>query len=314
MKFVTFQTPTAGERSGWINGSLVMDMAAISGGKLPNNLLDFLEDSHKHLDLARQLDESLTVESLIGAKGIYALSDVQLLAPLPRPKSFRDFFAFEKHVLDARRRAGLDMVPQWYDLPAFYFSNHQSIVGPDATIIKPRHANWLDYELELAAVVGRKVQNVSAREAEGSIFGYVILNDWSARDLQLAESPIGLGPAKGKDFATSLGPYIATPDELDAYRDGDRYHLEMTATVNGRLLSHGNAHDMHYTFGEMLERAADEVTVYPGDLIGSGTVGTGCLLELGPEVHRWLEPGDVVELEITGLGKLRNSIVASSAM
>jgi 2-keto-4-pentenoate hydratase/2-oxohepta-3-ene-1,7-dioic acid hydratase in catechol pathway len=147
------------------------------------------------------------------------------------------------------------------------------------------------------------------RRAEDYIFGYTIFNDWSARDFQQKEMKVGLGPAKGKDFATSIGPVIVTKDELENYRVGKGFNLSMSAKVNGKLLSKGNAKDMYYSFGQMIERASAGVTLYPGDIIGSGTVGTGCLLELGQEVHRWLEPGDTVELEIEGIGQLRNLII-----
>ena len=159
--------------------------------------------------------------------------------------------------------------------------------------------------MEIACVIGREGRNISREQAEEYIF-YCIMNDWSARDLQATEMKVGLGPAKGKDFATSLGAHLVTKEELDVYRNGDRYNLEMTAHVNGKLLSKGNFQDIYYTFAEMIERASEDVTLYPGDVIGSGTVGTGCILELGTE--EWLQDGDVVELSITGLGTLRNTI------
>lgn len=160
----------------------------------------------------------------------------------------------------------------------------------------------------MACVIGKQGRDIQAEEADAYIFGYCIMNDWSARDLQREEVKVGLGPAKGKDFATSLGPYLVTKDELERYRSGGRHELEMTARVNGVELSRGNMRDLYYTFGDMIARASADATLYPGDIIGSGTVGTGCLLELGPEAHRWLESGDVVELEVTGLGLLRNTI------
>jgi fumarylacetoacetate (FAA) hydrolase len=150
--------------------------------------------------------------------------------------------------------------------------------------------------------------DIKASEADDYIFGYCILNDWSARDIQRKEMKVGLGPAKGKDFATTIGPYILTKDELEDYRVENGYDLPMTAKVNGTLLSEGNMQDIYYSFYEMIERASDGVPLCPGELIGSGTVGSGCILELGTDVHRWLEPGDVVELEIGCLGTLKNKI------
>jgi len=231
--------------------------------------------------------------------------------------SFRDFYSFEQHVRTARAARGLEMVPQWYDFPVFYFSNTASIVIHDAKIMCPTHGKWLDYELEVAAVIGRQCGDVKAEDADEVIAGYTILNDWSLRDLQREEVKVGLGPAKGKDFATSLGPFLVTPDELEDRRSGKGYDLEMVVRVNGVELSRGNWRDIHYSFGEMIERASQGVSLQPGDVIGSGTVGTGCILELGAEHvaaklgrdNGWLQAGDVVELEVERLGVLRNEIV-----
>jgi fumarylacetoacetate (FAA) hydrolase len=249
------------------------------------------------------------LSSTLPKKGVYHLGEVVLKAPLPRPTSVRDFYAFLEHVKTARGKRGLDVVPEWFEIPVFYFSNHLAIKGPDERIERPPNCKWLDYELEIACIIGKAGININTAEAEDYILGYCIMNDWSARDLQAQEMKVGLGPAKGKDFATSLGPFIVTKDELEQYREGDRYNLEMLAKVNGQTLSRGNFKDIYYSFNEMIERASSGVMLYPGDVIGSGTVGTGCILELGKEVHRWLEPGDVVELEITGLGSLKNEII-----
>lgn len=238
-------------------------------------------------------------------------SEVKLLAPLPRPRSVRDFFAFEQHVAAARKQRGQDVPAAWYRAPVFYFSNHQAILGPDDLVPLP-HTEKLDYELEVACVIGREGRNIDPADAYEYIAGFTIMNDWSARDVQAEEMSVGLGPAKGKDFATSLGPYIVTLDELDDYTtdDGDRWRLEMIARVNGREYSRGNLADMHYTWSQIIAHASRDVTLYPGDVLGSGTVGGGCILELTPEaVGGWLEPDDVVELEVTGLGVLKNRIV-----
>lgn len=201
------------------------------------------------------------------------------------------------------------MVPEWYDFPVFYFSNVGAIVGPEEPVRRPARTKALDFELEIACVIGRKGINIRKEEAESYIAGYTILNDWSARDIQREEVKVGLGPAKGKDFASSLGPYLVTPDELEDRRAANGYNLQMEARVNGKTVSSGNFKDIYYSFAEMIERASEDCTLYPGDIIGSGTVGTGCILELGPEVCPWLDEGDIVELEIERLGVLRNKIV-----
>lgn len=300
MKFVTFRNREGEERAGWLTGAKVIDMNIASGGLLPSSMLHFLENTEEYMAIIQTL---VTRE-----KGVYQLDDVELLAPISDPPSIRDFYAFEQHVKTARGRRGLNVVPEWYEMPVFYFTNHRAVVGPNAVVHRPAKCEWLDYELEIACIIGKQGKNIRKEDAEQYIFGYCILNDWSARDLQAKEMKVGLGPAKGKDFATSLGPFIVTKDELEQYRTSDRYDLKMTAKVNGQVLSRGNFKDIYYTFAEMIERASDGVTLYPGDVIGSGTVGTGCILELGTDVHRWLEPGDVVELEITGLGTLQNKI------
>jgi fumarylacetoacetate (FAA) hydrolase len=233
---------------------------------------------------------------------------------LPEIRSFRDFYAFEEHVRNARRNRGLDMVPEWYEIPVFYFSNAASLCGPDAPIRKPPETNELDYELELALVIGKEGRDIPVEEADGYIAGFTILNDWSARDLQRQEMKVGLGPAKGKDFATSIGPELVSSEELADRRTGDarrgnRYDLEMVARVNGVEYSRGNARTMYWTFAEMIARASRNTVLLPGDLIGSGTVGTGCITEFPAGTHAWLQPGDVVELEIERLGVLRNTVV-----
>jgi fumarylacetoacetate (FAA) hydrolase len=225
--------------------------------------------------------------------------------------SVRDFYAFEQHVKTCRKHRGLDMVPQWYQVPVFYFSNPVAIIGDGDTVHAPHGSNALDYELELACVIGTAARDLPADDsAMNCVSGFTIMNDWSARDLQRTEMAIGLGPSKSKDFATSLGPLLAPFDELkDAYRDG-RLHLEMTATVNGKVYSRGNAGSMYWTWPQLLAHASRDTELRPGDVLGSGTVGTGCILELTPEaVGGWLKPGDVVELTIERIGTLRNRVV-----
>lgn len=236
--------------------------------------------------------------------------------PIPdKINSFRDFYAFEQHVKTARANRGRDMIPQWYEMPVFYFSNHNAIYRHEDVVPKPSHTEWLDYELEIGFLIGKAGINIQAEDAMDYVEGYMIINDWSARDTQRKEMAVGLGPAKGKDFATSLGPELIMLDELEDRIIGTgadlRFDLEMVARVNGQELSRGNTKDIYFTFAQMIERASADAMLYPGDVIGSGTVGTGCLLELGGETSalgRWLEPGDVVELEIERLGVLRNTI------
>jgi fumarylacetoacetate (FAA) hydrolase len=221
----------------------------------------------------------------------YPLDEVQLLPPVRHPPSVRDFYAFEAHVRNARAVTGRGEVPpEWYEIPTFYFSNPAAIYGPDEEIPYPEGTEALDYELEVAAVIG----------ADGAIGGFTIMNDWSARDLQRKEMQIGLGPAKGKDFATSLGPVVVTREELADLR------LEMVARVNGEERSRGNLGDMYHSWEAILAHAARNAHLWPGDVLGSGTVGTGCILEHGD--GRWLQPGDEVELEVEGIGILRNRV------
>lgn len=244
-----------------------------------------------------------------GVEMVLPLDEVRLVAPLPRPTSLRDFFAFEQHVAATHLHRGRDVPYAWYEIPVFYYGNHSAIYGPGADIPLPRTGE-LDFELELACVIGRAGRDIAEEDAEAYIAGYTIMNDWSARDIQREEMSVGMGPAKGKDFATSLGPWLVTPDELSELALGDgRFNMSMVARVNGEERSRGNFRDIYYTFAQMIARASRDTTLYPGDVIGSGTVGTGCLLELTGGAGPWLAIGDEVELEVSGLGVLRNRIV-----
>jgi fumarylacetoacetate (FAA) hydrolase len=222
----------------------------------------------------------------------YERAAVEVLSPISRPPSIRDFFAFEQHVATTRAKRGATVPEFWYREPVFYFTNPAAVIGPDAVVAYPRGTEKLDYELEVAAVIGANQQ----------IAGFTILNDWSARDIQRDEISVGLGPAKGKDFATSIGPCIVTIDEFDATQG------LMLARVNGVERSRGQLSDIHFSWEVIRERAARNTTLYPGDILGSGTVGSGCILESTDE--QWLIPGDEVELEIAGIGVLRNWIGA----
>lgn len=245
-----------------------------------------------------------------GVEMVVPLNDVRLLAPLPRPTSVRDFYAFEQHVAAAAQIRDRPVPPAWYTIPTFYFSNHGAIYGPDADVHMPR-TKALDFELEIACVIGRAGRDINEEDADAYIAGYTILNDWSARDVQLEEMSIGLGPAKGKDFATSIGPALVTPDELEPYALSDgRHNMTMVARINGVERSRGNFRDIHFTFAQMIAHASRDANLYPGDVLGSGTVGSGCLLELTSARGPWLAPDDLVELEVEGLGLLRNRVVA----
>lgn len=242
--------------------------------------------------------------------------DLRLISPIPRPVSMRDGYAFRQHVEAARRNRGVPMIPEFDHFPVFYFTNHLAVTGPGDVRVQKLALDKLDFELEAAVVIGREGRNIPASRADDYIFGYMVMNDWSARTLQLEEMKLNLGPAKGKDFATSLGPYLVTRDEL-ALRaisgpQGERHDLKMKAWVNGKQLSEGSLKDMTWTFAQIIERASYGVTLYPGEVIGSGTVGTGCLLELnGSKItdNLWLRAGDHVVMEVEELGRLENKIL-----
>jgi len=250
--------------------------------------------------------------------------DVQVLAPVPHPVSCRDAYAFRQHVEAARRNRKVDMIPEFDQYPVFYFTNHNSIRGPGEVVCMPDHLEKLDFELEAAIVICKPGKNIKAEESDEYIGGYMVMNDLSARRLQMEEMLLNLGPSKGKDFATTIGPMLVTPDELEEFKVdckpghiGNAYNLSMKCWVNDVLVSEGNLSDMDWTFAEIIERASYGVQLFPGDIIGSGTVGTGCFLELNgtgklddPEYkEQWLKEGDVVKMEIDNLGTLSNTIV-----
>jgi len=276
VRLVTFRRPAGATGVGRLDGDEVAVLAAPS-------MLDWL----------RGEGTGETGERL-------ALHEVALLAPVPEPPSVRDFFAFEEHVATGWRLRGGEIPAAWFDHPVFYFSNPASIHGPGEPVRRPPATRLLDFELEVAAVLG----------ADGAIAGFTLFNDWSARDVQRAEMTVGLGPAKGKDFAISLGPWLVTPDEL-ALRDG-RLDVIATATVNGEELTRTSAAEMHWSWEEIVAHAGRDTRLRPGDVLGSGTLNRGCLLELGPlpGTDRFLEPGDVVELAAEGLGVLTSQVVS----
>lgn len=282
---------------------------------LPDEMIAFLQGGQEWMDRAKKINERLVKGNI----WVREEMSFELLAPVPRPTSCRDGYAFRQHVAAARRNRGLGMIAEFDQYPVFYFTNHNSIQGPGEIECMPDHFQKLDFELEVAVVIGKKGRNIRAAEADEYIAGYMIMNDMSARTLQMEEMLLSLGPAKGKDFSTVIGPYLVTPDEIDHFRvppktghTGNAYNLKMSCRVNGIQVSWGNMSDMDWTFAEIIERCAYGTDILPGDVIGSGTVGTGCFLELNgtrllkePSYRpQWLKGGDIVEMEITGLGLL----------
>ena len=299
MKFLTYSTKETNAQLGVLINEQVFAVHDLDE-TLPNQMEDFIQQSERNLGKLRQASEStITIQG-------HPIENVTLHAPMQRPGSVRDFMAFEKHLLNAYKRNGMNIPSDWYKIPAFYFTNHRTIQGPNEIINRPQNCEMLDFELEAAIIIGKEGKNISKEEADDYIFGYTILNDWSARDLQLGEMSVGLGPAKGKDFATSIGPYIVTKDELEQTRENKGFNLKMTAAINGKQLSNGNLNSLYYSFSEMIAHASQSVSLYPGDIIGSGTVGTGCILEHGQDVQPWLADGDEVTLSIEKIGSLTN--------
>lgn len=233
---------------------------------------------------------------------------IDAAAPLPRPRSFRDFYAYRAHVEQAYARRGRPIPAAWLELPVFFYQNPASMLGPDACVPYPLDSAQLDFELEIAAVIGLGGRNIKEQDAWRHVAGVTILNDWSARDLQQREMSVGLGPAKAKDFATSIGPVMVTLDELQPFLRDDRLHLAATVMINDDLIAETSAGENFWTLPQMIAYASRQTTLEPGDLIGLGTMARGCLLELGETVHRWLEPGDEVTLAVEGIGRLRSLV------
>jgi 2-keto-4-pentenoate hydratase/2-oxohepta-3-ene-1,7-dioic acid hydratase in catechol pathway len=328
MKYLTFAIPDDISHPclGALIGETVVDLVelrtwaqgarAIPTESLPESLLGLIYAGSSAWDYTRKLVSALNGEDAQRLKGAhrkpvgYALNQVVLYPPLPNPESLRDFYAFEDHVKNTFSIYNKKVPAEWYQFPVFYFSNPHTIFGQDSIIPYPPQSFSLDYELEVAGIISKPGMDITVDQAGDYIFGYTIFNDWSARDIQRLEMRVGLGPAKGKDFASSLGPWIVTPDEL-ADKATDRpgvYDLTMIARVNGEERSRGNWQDIHYSFGEMIARASENTYLLPGEVLGSGTVGDGCLLEITKGEGPWLNPGDIVELEIERLGILVNQV------
>lgn len=306
------------ERLGVLVGHHILDVAASGISRAPADMLSYLRGGEAARTLVEQAVAWFSgADDADRAACSVAVSDAQIGAPVPHPTSMRDGYAFRQHVEAARRNRGVEMIPEFDEIPIFYFTNHQAVFGPGAIHVQPLHLQQLDFELECAIVIGKKGRNIPASEADTYIAGLMVMNDWSARVLQMQEMKLNLGPAKGKDFATSLGPWLVTLDELadvtTATPVGNHYDLAMKCVINGQDVSTGNVKDMSWTFAQIIERASYGVTLYPGDVIGSGTCGTGCFLELnGSKVYDpawWLKPGDVVTCSIDRLGDLENTIV-----
>jgi fumarylacetoacetate (FAA) hydrolase len=314
------------DRLGILVNNMVYDIEILHPD-LPNSMSMFLNFWDDAFPVAQAGELMLREGSRASNRGI-PVNDVQLLAPVPFPVSCRDGYAFRQHVATARKNRGLEMIPEFDHFPVFYFTNPHNISGQGEIRCMPDHLQKLDFELEAAIVIYKHGRNIPAEEADEYIGGLMIMNDFSARHLQKEEMLLNLGPANGKDFATATGPCLVTLDELEEFvvpakenHVGKNWNLSMKCFVNEKQVSEGNLSDMDWTFAEIIERASYGVNLYPGDIIGSGTVGTGCFLELNGTAklkdanftEQWLSSGDVIELEIDKLGKLTNTIVAEES-
>lgn len=317
MKLVSYKTEDQEHLGVFVNGHIYNLNSCDK--QIPDDMNFFLKDAEVLMERAMKIDRQIKSGEIEPKEEAF----YEVIAPVPHPSSCRDAYAFRQHVAAARRNRKVDMIAEFDQYPVWYFTNHNSIQGPGEIFCMPDHFHKLDFELEVAVVIGKKGRNIRAAEADQYIAGYMIMNDMSARTLQMEEMLLNLGPAKGKDFSTVIGPWLVTPDELEAYEvgpkpghTGNNYALQMTCTVNGKQVSAGKLSDMDWTFAEIIERCAYGADILPGDVIGSGTVGTGCFLELNGTglLHdsaypvQWLQEGDIVEMEVTGLGLLSSII------
>ncbi|MBY0478054.1 MAG: fumarylacetoacetate hydrolase family protein [Chitinophagaceae bacterium] len=322
MKLISYLKDEHEQLAVFHNG-LVYDMDTLHPD-LPTSMNMFLQYWDEYLELAKASLKAVQEGRLMPGNAV-PIDDLQLLAPVPMPPSCRDGYAFRQHVEAARRNRKVDMIAEFDQYPIFYFTNHHSIQGPGDVRCMPDHFEKLDFELEVAIVICKHGRNIRAEEADAYIGGLMIMNDMSARRLQMEEMLLNLGPAKGKDFSTAIGPWLVTLDELQEFvvpakenHVGLNWNLNMKCKVNAVQVSRGNVSEMNWTFAEIIERASYGVDLYPGDVIGSGTVGTGCFLELNGTAklndpnytEQWLKEGDVVEMEIDGLGRLSNTMVS----
>lgn len=276
---------------------------ALAAACVPPRMIDFLDAGERALEDACRvlsfLAESGETTGTDGQTLVYHSDEAKLLTPLPNPRSIRDFYAFEAHVKRGFEKRGEPMPAEWYELPVYYKTAHHNIIGTDTDVLWPSFTEKLDYELELAAVIGRRGSNIHQSEARRHIVGFTIMNDFSARDIQKKEMKVRLGPAKGKDWCTALGPWLVTADEIP-----DPYNLAMEARVNGETWSKGNSGSIYWKFEQMIEFVSQDDFIQPGDILGSGTVGAGCGLEL----DRWVKRGDTIELKIEKIGTLCNLV------
>src|SRR5450755_949244 len=314
------------ERAGLVSANQVYIFSAMNAG-LPETMQECIVAWDEIYPELQKLSKEVNTSAEMKKRGM-PVEEAYMLAPVPKPNSIRDGYAFRQHVETARRNRGLEMTPVFDSFPVFYFGNHHSVQGPGPIHCMTDHFKKLDFELEAAAVICRKGKNIRAEEADQYIAGLMILNDFSARTLQIEEMLLNLGPAKGKDFVTTTGPWLVTLNELKKHETackenhtGKSWNLNMSAAVNGKLVSSGNLSDMEWTFAELIARASYGVELFPGDIIGSGTVGTGCFLELNgtgklkdPDyTEQWLQPGDTIELNIESLGTLYNQVLEEPA-
>ena len=318
MKLVTFKTKEGTVHTGWLKAEGVVEMQK-ADKRLPNDMLAFIDNHESYFKIIKEN----RLEELMPH---YQLIDIRLMSPLTNPRSIRDYLSFEQHMLNASKTFGHSIGEAYYDIPVFYYTNHNAVFGPQDEIKRPKNETKMDFELELAVVMGKKGSDIPEDETDDYIFGYTIFNDWTARSLQREEMTLPLGPAKGKDFANAFGPCIVTKDEFEQYSctisrathpehltmpktTGDRFDVKMSARINGETICEGNYKTAYWTFAQMIKRASDNVTLLPGDILGSGTVGWGSLIENNFSAHRPLEPGDQVELEIEGIGVLSNKVI-----
>jgi len=314
MKLTTYTHPLHGIEpvAGVLQGDRVLNAGELLGHVQPMSMLDLLRDGPEvmvALALATTRFAEIHTDSVHVPRNVAVPSwESTMLAPITEPTSIRDFYAFEQHVGSGYKKRGREIPAAWFEVPVFYFAHTGNIFGPDDSIPKPLECAELDFELELAAIIGTPGRDIPAERAWEHIAGFTVMNDWSARDIQRQEMGVGLGPAKGKDFATSFGPVIVTIDEIKDRISGDSLDLRMTARVNDDEVSSDSTASMYWGFPKLIERASKHAELRPGDIIGSGTCGTGCILELGTDRLAWLQPGDEIELEVERIGKLRSVI------
>jgi len=334
MKLVTFQVKTPiglFNRIGCLSSNLIIDLNsayasylyyerseegiyALAKASIPSDMIQFLQLGSTSYEASIKGKEFVERglrrnEQLVGPKSeqiTYRRDDIRLLAPIPRPKSIRDFMGFKKHLETALKKRGKSIPKVWYEIPIYHKGNPNTVAGPDDPILWPSYTEKLDYELELGMYIGKKGTNISKKKAVEHIVGYTIFNDISARDRQMAEMEVSMGPAKGKDFNNSniMGPCLVTTDELHSKIK----NLKMISRINGKITCEGNSGDMYWKWEDMIEYCSQDETLYPGEFFGSGTVGGGC----GAELDKWVKPGDIVELEIEGIGILKNEIIRNS--